>query len=113
MKQMIDNLLDEFETLPEVKTARRLKRKIEDNPTYFEKFDGLLKTQKKLIQARAQGNDNEIMSLQKTYEHTFALLRSDPVVSEYLDALDKINEKAQTVQDVINASLDDKNHPER
>ncbi len=113
MKQMIDNLLNEFEELPEVKTARRLKRKIEDNPAYFEKMDGLLKTQKKLIRARAHGDDKKIMTLQKAYEHTFALLRSDPVVGEYLDALDKINEKAQTIQDVINASLDDKSHPDR
>lgn len=113
MEQMIDDLLNEFEKLPEVKNARLLKQKIEGNPAYFEKMNKLLNIQKKLIRARAYGNDEQIMSLQKTYEHTFAILESDPLVSEYLDVLDKINEKAQTIQDVIHAALDDKNHPER
>lgn len=107
LKKEINDLLAVFRDLPEVKTAQRLKDIIASKPAYREKMAALLETQRELVRARNNGETSAIESLETEYAHQLRLLKSDPVVGKYLDALEKIDDKAQTVQDVINACLEE------
>lgn len=107
MNKEINDLLAAFRNLPEVRTAQRLKAIIDSKPAYREKMAALLETQRELVRARHKDDETATDALEAKYAHQLRLLRSDPVVDEYLDALEKIDDKAQTVQDVINACLEE------
>ncbi|MCF7926103.1 MAG: YlbF family regulator [Candidatus Izimaplasma sp.] len=103
MKEL-DKLIEKITDQPKVKRFKQLEKIIDQNDELMQEYKKLLNLQKQLVQKKHQKTSN-VNSLQKTYDAQKKRVETYPLISEYLDLLDEINNDLDLIQSIITEEI--------
>lgn len=103
-----DALLQTLKNDPRVIRFRELESRIEMHPTLHQAYENLKMAQQKYVRAKAnQSKDN--VALKANYESEKAALMDVPLLNEYLDLIEDLNQDlqwmVQEIEEVLNKDL--------
>lgn len=100
----LDELIKELTNSQSVVKYKKLENIINNNEVIRRKYDELLELQKALVKS-----ENSVLIdtsiAQKNYDNHLSSLTSEPVISEYLSALEDVNEDLNMIQNIIEQEI--------
>ncbi|MDD3957522.1 MAG: YlbF family regulator, partial [Candidatus Izemoplasmatales bacterium] len=100
----IDAFFEALTQHPTYVRVQQLKATILSRPEYQERFSRYLEKQKKHVQ-KFPHSLKSLDSLTPDLHEELSAMSQDPLISEYLDLLDELNDLVQNIQEMINLSL--------
>ncbi|GEM_PF-1540313 len=100
-----DEFIDNLQNSALVKRLQTLKTIFESDPRYQNFYADFLKFQKKLVRISTNLQSLEPNEYGKIWRDKLELMQSDPLILEYLELIQTLNDLIQKVQNIINDSL--------
>lgn len=98
-----DALIQVIENDEKTKRFKELDAIIETHPTLYKDYENLKLLQQKMVRAKA--NKKTLTDEEKTYNNALDSLMNHPLMSEYLDLIESINEDIKWVTETIESSI--------
>lgn len=100
----VDDLLQGFADNKVLANAKKLKSLIESDPLILGRFQQILSLQKQLVNLEFATGVKQIEA-KIHYQNELDQLLETPLVSEYLNDLDELNDLAQMISGILNDTL--------
>ena len=100
----VDELLSALENHELLRRGKQLRRLIEENPQYIEKFNAILDMQKEIVRLEYATGVLQIEE-KKQYELELQELLDTPLISEYLLIIEELNDLVQTLSNILSEAL--------
>lgn len=98
-----DALIKAIEEDKKTKRFKELDAIIETHPTLYKDYENLKILQQKMVRAKA--NKNTVTNEEKAYNNALEALTNHPLMSEYLDLIESINDDIKWVTETIETSI--------
>ncbi len=100
-----DEFIDKLQNSDLVKRLQTIKNVLESDPRYLKYYADFLIFQKNLVRVSTSLQSIEPNEYGKIWRDKLELMQSDPLIQEYLELVDTLNNLIQEVQNIINDSL--------
>lgn len=100
----VDELLSALENHELLRRGKQLRRLIEENSQYIEKFNAILDMQKEIVRLEYATGVLQIEE-KKQYELELQELLDTPLISEYLLIIEELNDLVQTLSNILSEAL--------
>lgn len=104
----LDELLSKLKNYDQIKRAEMLKQIILEHPDYLDRFQRILTIQKEIVRLEYSTGMKQTEA-KKAYETELEKLLEEPIISEYLQTLEDINDLVQNITSLFNELLNNKN----
>lgn len=86
---------------PSIKRYQAIEKLINENKTLKQKMNQLKAVQKQLVNAKHIDKKEAVATYEQTYQQLYEEIQNFPLMSEYLDLQEEINDMLQAVADII------------
>lgn len=104
----LEELLSELKKYDQIKRAEKLKQIILEHPEYLDRFQRILSIQKEIVRLEYSSGTKQTEA-KKAYEMELEKLLEEPVISEYLQTLEEVNNLVQNIVSLFNELLNNEN----
>lgn len=102
----IVKLLETIKNDTKTQRFKELDALIETHPTLYRDYEHLKILQQKMVRANAQNKDSK--DAKKAYEDALENLLNHPLMSEYLELIEAINDDIKWVTETIESTLNER-----